>query len=477
MKKLTKLSMLILTIIVFNAQGQDYILKLNVGINKLYCENISIKNDTISFVSYDDKLEAVTTVDEMYAIHFYYNKPDELLLLSFQIDTIVSEIDSISSREIYYRDTNRLLHSIGISDVFGILFHKNINKPQIESYYEKYIFFQKHNYNNTPRLIKKDGTEIEILELNSLVDDIIDIQIVLNETPINTYASASSINSIIYKEPVDRMQKKKYKEFILSNEDTLQEVIIDRFIDNKINYSLIGKNTNSSLSQNKESIKGIFFHDYNDSLKKHVPPVVEEPVIAKSKRKIVPPTSKFTFDVGLGFGYMLNADKLFDIPYENETYLNKLRAGVAFDADIKMFITKGFGVGVKNNHFYTSSTIEDIISENINVMFAGGTIFGNIPFLEDKGIINLDLSLGLLAKNEHLELYNQPYYLRGNTIGVYVTAGTEYFVFNNIAVGFNLGLLGGNLEKKDIRSDYNILLDKPNFLSRFDAMATIKVYL
>jgi|GEM_PF-3439137 len=474
MKNLSKLSVLIFVIIFFNAQGQDYILKLDVGVSKTYCESITIKNDTIIFVAFENSVEGITTVDDMYAIHFYDNKPDELLLLSFHIDTVLSIIDSISSRYIYYRDSNRLLHSINKSDVFCILFHKDIYNPKIDSFYDKYLLLQKQNYNNNPKLIKRDGVEIEVLNLNSLVSDTINIELPSKQNSINTYALGSSLTSYINKEPVDRILKSKFNDFIYFMDDTLKEVKIGQFIDDKINYSLVSNDDIIFNTQNKKSITGIFFNDYPEKVEVYVPPVEEKPVIVKIKR--APSESKFTFDLGIGFGYMFNLEKSFNLPYENETHLNKLRLGMAFNVGAKMLVTKRFGIGVKYNQFNTSST-EQSISENITVVFAGGTLFGNIPIIDSLGLFNVDLSLGLLAKNEHFEIQNVPYYLKGKTVGVYVSTGLDFFVSNNISIGFNIGLLGGSLEKNDTSSDYDILPEKSNSLSRFDGMVTVKVLL
>lgn len=477
MKSLIKLLVFVFTLIISTAQGQDYILKLNVGINKLYCTSISIKNDTVNFVNVKDNVDSVTSIDDLYGIHFYENKPDELLLLSFQIDTIESVIDSISDKEIYYRDADRLLHSIDISDVFCILFEKDISTVEIESFYDQFIILQKRNYTNTPKLIKKDGTKIDISKFISLINDTIDIQLLSNQKVSNTYAYIYTLNSYINKEPADRQKEVYFREFILSKEDLLQEVVINRFINNKINFYLIGNKEKITLEQNKKSITGVFFHDYNIDIqiKKEVPPVEKKPGIVK--RDIVPSDPKLTFDLNIGFGYMLNLEKTFNLPQEDEEYIDKLRKGIAFDANIKMFITKRFGIGVKYNYFNTSNSVQDVLSENITIKFVGGIIFGNVPVMKNKGVLNIDLSLGLLSKNEHFDLFNESYNLRGNTLGVYVSAGLDYFVLKNITVGFNFGLLSGNIEKTDIKSTYNIILDRPDSLNRFDGMVKIRAYL
>lgn len=478
MKNLLKLLVIVFTFIIVTAQGQDYILKLNIGIDNLYCTNISIQNDTVKFVVVKGNVESITSIDDVYGIHFYDNKPDELLLLSFQIDTILSVIDSISNKEIYYRDANRLLHSIGISDVFCILFDIDISNPKIESFYDQFIILQKRNYNNNPKLIKKDRTKIDISNSISMINDTIDIQILSKQKITDTYATTNTLSSYIHKEPVDRQKEVYFRQFVLSKEDILREVVINEFIDKKINFRLTGNKKKITLEQDKKSITGIFFYDYNTKeipIKEKVLPVVKEPGIVKDEKKL--PDSKLTFDLSAGFGYMLKLEKSFTLPQENEAYLNKLRKGFAFDANLKMFITKGFGIGVKYNQFNTSSNAQNVISENISIRFIGGTIFGNLPVMKNKGVFSVDLSLGLLTKDEYFEIYNQPYNLKGHTLGVYVSAGLEYFVMKNITLGLSFGLLGGSLEKIDINSSYNIILDKPYSLSRFDSMVRIKAYL
>lgn len=482
MKNLSKLLVIIFSLVLFNAHGQDYILKVNAGIEKVYCDSITIKNDTIEYLSIGNNVADSVSVVDMYAIHFYDNQPDELLLLSFNIDTITSTIDSISNANIYYKDDNRLLHSIKKKDVFGILFRSDINKSKIESFFDKYVQLQKINYDNSPKLIKKDGGEVRILSLNTLVNDTLEIHLKSKQNTINTYASAISLDSYINKEPVDRVQKTKYKNYIYAVQDTIEEVIIDQFIDDKIVFSIFGENGIIPKTQNKKSLAGIFFYDYSEDKIDTIPEVVIVPPVKekkpdKVKDKFEPQQSKFIFDVGLGVGYMLNLERSFDLPSENESHFEKIRLGVSFSASVKMHVTKRFGVGLKYNQFNTSNEDQDVISEKIRIMFAGGTLFGNIPVLEDRGLFSVDLSLGLLAKNEKFTIDNDPYYLKGNTIGVYVTTGLDYFVTDNISLGFSLGLLGGSLEKNDIRSDYDILLDKSSSLSRFDGMVTFKYYL
>lgn len=478
MKNVVKILVFVFMIIVVSAQSQDFILKLNVGINKQYCENISISNDTINFLNINDNEESVILIDDIYGMHFYKDKPDELLLLSFQIDTIECTIDSISKKDIFYRDTNRLRHSIEISDVFCILFDKNISTQKIESYYNQFLLLQKQNYKNSQKLIKQDGTKIDISVFNSLTNDTIDVQITSKHKTINTYANINTLDSYIKKEPVDRMKMDYFREFILSKEEAFKEVSINRLVNNMVNFSLVVNNEIITLEQNKKLITGIFFYNYDNT----VIQIIEEDLPIEKKQKAIvgvikQSESKLTFDVSPGFGYMLNVDKAFDLPIEDEAYLNKLRKGFSFDANLRMFVTNEFGIGIKYNYFHTSEKIEDKLSQNISVKFIGGTLFGNLPIMKNRGIFNVDLSLGLLTKKEYFELDKEPYNIRGNTVGVYVSVGIEYFVFKNITLGINFGLLGGNLEKVDINSDYNIILDKPNSLSRFDGLVKIKAYL
>ncbi|MFK5857567.1 MAG: hypothetical protein QM503_15670 [Bacteroidota bacterium] len=471
MKNVMRLFVFVFTIIVFTAQGQDYILKLNVGINKLQYKNISIINDTVIFVSVSDSVDSVTSIDDVYGIHFYEDMSDELLLLSFQIDTIDCVIDSISNKEIYYRDVNRLLHIIEINDVFCILFDKNNSTTKIESFYSQFINTQKWNYANNPKLIKNDGKVINISKEVTLINDSIKIRIVQKgQKNTDTYALVQTLSSYVNKEPADRQKEVSFKEYILSKEDVLKRVRINQFVNDKIIFSFLGKSRSTILEQNKKSIAGIFFHDYN-AKKVKKPPVVKQPKIAKKLTD-----KKYTFDINAGFGYMLNSERAFSLPNENDEYLNKLRKGFSFDANLRLFITKGFGVGIRYNYFHTSNSMENTLSENINIMFVGGTIFHNLPIMGDKGIFNVDLSIGFLRKTDDFEINNKQYSLTGSAPGVYVSAGLEYFVMKNITVGFSLGLLGGSLEKTNVNSTYDLIMDKPDSLNRFDGMVKIKVY-
>jgi len=481
MNNIAKTILFSLLIIGFNASSQDYILKVNTSTKKQDCKNISINNDTIYCSKARNLNESTTTVSDIYGINFNENNLNELLLLSFQTDTIKCTIDSISSKDIYYRDSDRLLNKIDINDVFCILFESNTQILQIDSFYNQYIAIQKQKYNSTHKLFKKNGKELLISRNISIANDTASVQLLIKKRlAIDTYLRTSALNSIIYKEPADKLSNRYFDDYILSKEGKLYEVSINRFYDNMINFRTDSKISKFTLEQNKNSIVGIFFYNYRN-------PVIEKEeeeeiiVIAKKiekKPKVIFDiiNSKYMFDISSGFGNMLKLDKTFELAEEDNTYLNKLSLGFTFDANFKMFIIRNFGLGIKYNFFHTTSTAQSVLSEKISIHFLGGTIFGNIPIVRNKGVFTVDLSLGLLAKNEHFDLYEQSYYMKGKTIGYYVSSGLDFFIKKNITLGFKLGLLGGSLEKTDITSDYDVVLDNPSYLNRFDGMVKIKYY-
>jgi hypothetical protein len=135
--------------------GQDYIIYCKYDIRTFLCRDIVLKDDRVRFTNHEDKVESELSFDDIYSINFYDDKPDEILLPSFQFDTIQCIIDSISGSKIYYPQENNLLQSIDKVNVFCIRSGELRYIPEINSYRNTFFQLHKEGLINASRIIKK----------------------------------------------------------------------------------------------------------------------------------------------------------------------------------------------------------------------------------------------------------------------------------------------------------------------------------
>lgn len=471
----------------YTLKGQDYIIKVEPFINSQTVSDAKIKNDTITYLVHGDSLMQQSPIHDLFGIQFSEHNSDKLLLLSYNIDTIVGEVETISKRNIYYRDLNNLLHSIDINNVYCILFNKYGNENINDSIFINYKNIRKQSYIRNSKLIRIDSSFLKISENVGLQKDTINIQLIKNKNELtSTFADTKNLLTYINKEPSDRQFRKSFDNYILDRSGGFFEVNnlnIDR---NYIEFNYADNRINDEVKADKNSLIGIFFYDYKQNepdLSDELPVIVEEVKEEKIKKEKAIPynfeDAKYTIDFASGFGYMLYDDDTFEFIEVDNDYKESLRRGATIDMSLRVMATRNFGIGIRYNQFFSNNQYKDTLTEKIKIKFLGGTFFGKIPVINDRWLFDIDLTLGFITRSEHFIISEKQYYVSGTTPGLYISTGLEYFFYKNISAGVYLGLMGGSLKEPNINTNYdnNIIFEKPHSLGRFDSLIRIKAYL
>ncbi len=482
MKK--KTAFLTVTLLIFNLMlySQDYIVTAKPVVSPQQSTFTSIKNDTLTYIGTADNQRYETTLDDLFGIRFQSENSNQLLFLSYQFETIRGDVETITKRNILYRDANNLLNSIDINDAFCIYFDESGSEKIGDSLYANFKNIRKSSYENHAKLIKSDSTIVNILKDITLHQDTIHIKLKNTEKKtFDTYANINTLIAYINKEPADRMFQESFSSYVQNKKGEYYKVSDLKVEKNTIAYARPDLENDLRENRDKNSIIGIFFNNYDQK-----EPEVKEPEVKKPKKirevKENPyhvENAKYTVDFGLGYGNMLATDNSFNFLNVDEEYKTGLKRGVSMDMNIRAMVSKEYGIGLKYNHFYTYEKFYETLSEKINIKFLGVTLFGKIPISNNRWLFNIDLSIGFATRSEHFVLNKKQYYISGTTPAIYTSPGLEYFFYRNISAGVYFGFMGGYLESPSINTDYehNNVLGKSHSLGRMDALIRIKAYL
>jgi hypothetical protein len=462
---------LFLLFILFRAAAancQDYIIYYTSGIYTIRCTDIEIKDGKVIYSNLEDGIESELSLDDIYSINFYDEKPDEIYLPSFQFDTIKCIIDSISGRKIFYRQENNLLQAIDIESVFCIRSGECGYVPEINAYRSAFVQMHRTRLTNASRIVKRDGSQMEITRLISLNGDKMEIQMILNGIEIKTYAPLKDLISFVNKEPpVERKTNSFNKEYFLSRDGNFIEVQIEGTEKDAYDCSINMGNKTIHFNQMKNSFDGVFFYNFKEHavLQKNTGTYVSG---ENSRQLIVRP------GLHAGIGYSL-AKVPEDYTDEQKKYVKKMRLGFAFDANFDIFLNEHIAIGAKYNQYSTSNSILDVAEDNIAVRFIGGKLSNKIPLKNNTGFFCSSFSIGYLSEVNNAKLLDEEIKIAGSTVGVYFSAGYDFLLGESIAIGIQGGFLGGLIFKYKI--DQKVTeLDKPESLSRVDGMIGLKFY-
>jgi hypothetical protein len=458
----------LLLLSVYNiAKAQDIILKLSLNEKPIYCKDICIQNSHVSFKNIGDEKTYEYSLGEISRINFYANQPNEIYIPKLELDTIKCKVDSITLTQLFFRIGNSPQQELKKENVYCVLFN-GLGSEAINLYKDKFYQLNSIQYSNKPKIVRKDGTQIGVSSIISLNNDRIEFRLFENGARQITYVDIKDIASYVNKEPIGERKTIPTSDFILSNENKFLEAIITHVNDATIDYIVNSAFKTLSQKLEKDKMVGVFFFDY--SAKKIYDP---SNVVITRKNE----TRKFKrvrFDFNAGTGYLLAkaSDKLTN---EQKKYVNEMRLGFDMDMNFNVFLIKEFGFGVKFNQFSTSNSLGYEYEDNIKVNFFGFSLQSQTEFPSSRGSFYTGISFGYLSEVNHAKVTQVKKKIEGETLGVYLFAGVDFFVNENLSIGIKSGLMNGKLEKVKIDGESSKLPEKEN-LQRWDGLVNLKIY-
>lgn len=465
MKNIIILILSLPLVLTSNLLSQDYILKLNQGIKTFHVTDLKINEGIVSYKNDSSEFESSVSIDDVININFFEDKPDEINILSFSIDTIKCKIDSISSYKILYRTESNILQSANKADIFNIQFDYFSSNPDFNTYKNSFIKLHKNRYVKNLKLIKKDNSKLEISKLISIQDSKLEFIILMNGVEIKTSATEDKIHSFINMEPINRANFYSDKVYLLTKQKNFKKVEINSISNDKLNVKMFVNNDYINIDQNKSTIDGLFFYDINSQN------IEAKPQLQTYNNELV--KNKVRFGFNAGFGYLI-APAPKDASSDQKEYIDELRAGFAFEANIDIFPTNNFGFGVKYNQFNTSNTYETI-KDNIKVTFIGASFVSFTQLTNNIGYLYSSFSVGSLSEVNNGEFQGADIKLEGSTVGFYLALGLDFNISQNFTIGLQSGLMAGKIKEMEINGQ-NVELEEPESLARLDGMIGMKIY-
>jgi len=166
----------------------------------------------------------------------------------------------------------------------------------------------------------------------------------------------------------------------------------------------------------------------------------------------------FRFAISGGWSYR-TAKISPDIPSDFNDYYNKLKSGFHYDIDVSYYFAEMLGVGLRYNEFLSSNKIIGNVyvtypdgtteygdlKDNIRIKFIGPTFNARFFNSTKKNCLLLEIGLGYMNYQDKGYLVSPPKTIKGNTMGSFFGVGYDLGISKNLALGFQLTLLTGQL--------------------------------
>jgi hypothetical protein len=449
--------------------GQDIMLKVNPKEYVFNFNDLSIKNQNISFTNVSDGNMYTYPFIYVNKIVFNNQNPNEIHLTVFEIDSINCAIETIAKKSILYKLPNEnSLREIKKENVLGILFNHDQYNYVINNFKDKFLRNGSIKRDETYKLLTTEGVEYIIYNLNLNKRELqFDInhkgQMIKTSINIDNVAYISSSDSITYAPAIPT------DDFIMTTGGRFQSVQISGIYNEKIEYSFVANNQINNFKTPKETLGGIFFFNYSKPMTTFKPRNVSTTSSNNPSGAV-----KVKFDISAGIGYLLAAAPE-GASSEMKKYINEMRLSTAFDASITFLVTEKLGVGFMYNFFSTSNSVANLGEDNNTVGYTGITLMSTSALPSQKGFFYSSVSLGYLSWENKAKALGQPLNVKGNTVGLYSKLGVDFLLNENMCLGINAGLLLGSLNKATVNG-MEVEFNDPENLSRFDTMIGLKFY-
>lgn len=180
--------------------------------------------------------------------------------------------------------------------------------------------------------------------------------------------------------------------------------------------------------------------------------------------------AKLIINANVNWAYRLG--KLADgVSGPEKEYLKKLKSGISYDLSIYYKVHQNIAVGLKYNLYKSSADLGGgAYSDDITISYYAPSVLFDFQFPEAKSELTLETSLGYMQYQD--KYYDGSHYKASRgTLGATTSFSYRYQAFKNFAVGPQIALLSGSLNKIDVESagyKETIKLDDPESLLRID---------
>lgn len=199
-------------------------------------------------------------------------------------------------------------------------------------------------------------------------------------------------------------------------------------------------------------ISNVKYHQYGYYQESEVP-----------KEKIVGYENYKHFRIALNGGYSYMTAKISEnTPPDFKNYSKELKSGYHLGFDVIYYFTEPLGLGFKYCSFNSKNSIDNIyltdlngytaygkMSDDISITFFGPTFSTRLLNSDKTNAFLLGLSIGYIGYKNDFVLIDD-YEMTGSTAGFVYEMGYDIGLTENVSLGFQLTLIGGNLFKYKI---------------------------
>lgn len=176
-----------------------------------------------------------------------------------------------------------------------------------------------------------------------------------------------------------------------------------------------------------------------------------------------------------GGGYLLSSISNIS-SYPQSDYMNNLRPGLSYGADISIFPKDIFGIGIKYIIFHSNTSNSVLLYEdNVSITYIGPSISLKKPSPWKPLNFIFGLSLGSFKISNYGSQPGIPWSVDGNSLGGSLDAGMDIKIGEHMALGIDLMVVGGDLNKYTINGS-TLKLSNTDYLLRADLTAGLRIY-
>lgn len=176
-------------------------------------------------------------------------------------------------------------------------------------------------------------------------------------------------------------------------------------------------------------------------------------------------------------------------------YMQQLKSGYHYGIDFNYYFMEQFGAGFKYTRYNASNRLDNIyattpdnitfygsISDQIAIDFAGPVFAMRLLSANRRNALILNWGFGYMGYGNEGLLFEEKQHFRGACFGSAMELGYDIGLTKNLAIGFQLSMIGGSLSEIEHSSGGNtkrIKLEKGNYetLTRFDLSAGLRFVL
>jgi hypothetical protein len=451
--------------------GQDLLLKVTIE-NKIILSD-EIRMDSTKTVYLENGQTQTQIIDNksIQSISFNKNAIFEIITHKYVIERMECSIDSITKKKVFFHDENYASQYVEKNHLLGIIFnHENtINDRELNIIEKNYLNIIQAKPISI-KLIKNDDTFYTILKVNSISEGKINFSINTNKIISNTFYEIDKTKKItFFNNPLkDKIKKNDY--FVLThNKQWVKISTINNIERDFVNIEMIYKRQLSNMNLSKNSITMLFFRNL-EGINKEDYALPNYAINNENKFQ----NRNFSLDIKGGYGNWFGLN-LATADQASDDYFNELKSGLSIDANFNYYFNNIVGLGLKFNHFNSSSSIQNITEDNIGINFIAGNFVLRSPIINNVAFFNVAFSAGKIFYNNNASINNQSIKIKGSTIGFYIDAGVDFFIIEDISLGLNSGIMLGQMNKaKFNKTEYN--LKNPANFSRIDILLNLKFH-